>query len=104
LISRSESEGALGNDQSMGDSSMARTNSRIRTKKVPKEKAREIADFEGFVTYVETSSLFGDGVKNVFDEAVHAVLKDQSKYSKDLLANLQTAGTKAKKDGKCLLF
>ena len=88
----------------MAESSVARTNSRVRTKKISKEQGDKVAEFEGFVTYVETSSLFGDGVKNVFDEAVHAILKDQSKYSKDILANLQTAATKGKKDGKCSLF
>jgi len=30
--------------------------------------------------------LFGEGVKNVFDEAIHAILKDQSKFSKDMFS------------------
>jgi hypothetical protein len=39
-----------------------------------------LADFEGFIKFFETSALFGKYVKNVFDEAVHAVLKSNSKY------------------------
>ena len=37
--------------------------------------AKNLADFEGFIKYYETSALFGEYVKNVFDEAVHTVLK-----------------------------
>ena len=39
------------------------------------QQAKNLADFEGFVKLIETSALFGECVKNVFDEAVHAVLK-----------------------------
>ena len=53
--------------------------------------------------YTETSSLFGDGVKNVFDETVHAILKDKSKYQKDLLAAVQST-VKNKADKKCSIF
>ena len=44
-------------------------------------------------------------MKNVFDEAIHAVLKDQSKYSKEILAS-QVAKAKKGAEGqkKCLIF
>jgi hypothetical protein len=50
------------------------------SKKITREKGEETAQFEGFVKYIETSALFGEGVKNVFDETIHAMIKDQAKY------------------------
>ena len=46
------------------------------SKRVTKEKGMQTAEFEGFIQYIETSALFGEGVKNVFDEAIHAIVKD----------------------------
>ena len=62
------------------------------SKRVPKEKGMQTAEFEGFIQYIETSALFGEGVKNVFDEAIHAIIKDQSKYSKDVLGGSSSSG------------
>ena len=39
-----------------------------------------MANFEGFVKLIITSSLFGESVKNVFDEAVCAVFKNDAKF------------------------
>ncbi|TNV75994.1 hypothetical protein FGO68_gene3684 [Halteria grandinella] len=81
-----------------------------KSSSVSKETAESIAQFEGLTKYVETSSLFGEGVKNVFDEAIHAILKDQSKYNKEMLAGLKDGIQKGKKGGgpdgdkKCLIF
>ena len=62
-----------------GSSIAARTSSTMSRgigKKVTQEQAEHVAKFEGFTKYIETSSLFGEGVKNVFDEALHVIIKD----------------------------
>jgi hypothetical protein len=53
----------------------------------------------GFIKYIETSALFGEGVKNVFDEMIHTILKDQSRYQKDILGGLSNSKDKSKKGG-----
>ena len=72
LNSRCESESGLGPNGSeimMPDS--IHVSKVIRhSKKVTKEKGQQTAEFEGFIKYIETSALFGEGVKNVFDEAI----------------------------------
>ncbi len=68
----------------LGDNSQQEIKQR-KSKKVTKEKGEQIADSEGFIKYIETSALFGEGVKNVFDEMIHTILKDQAKYQKDIL-------------------
>lgn len=81
---------------------------RRKEKIVSKEQAEKTASFEGITKYIETSALFGEGVKNVFDEAVHIILKDQTKYSKNLVSNeLNSKGKKgndADANKKCLIF
>ena len=58
-----------------------------------------MAESEGFIKYIETSSLLGEGVKNVFDEMIQAILKDQARYQKDILAGLNTPGKDKQKKG-----
>ena len=102
-----------GNTNPLGESSIMApgdrrgSSMRGREKKVSKEQGEKTASFEGFIKYIETSALFGEGVKNVFDEAVHAIMKDQTKYSKNLLAELNSKGKKgngADSNKKCLIF
>lgn len=76
-------------------------------------QAKNLADFEGFVKLIETSSLFGEGVKNVFDEAVYQVLKGNTKYGGSGHAggggNQGNRGKKNQqgdddKDKKCIIY
>ena len=50
-----------------------------RVDTVDLDHASNLAKQEGFVTFLQTSALFGDCVKNVFDEAVFSVLKTNTK-------------------------
>lgn len=70
------------------------------TKRVKREEGQKTADFEGFIKYFETSALFGESVKNVFDEAIHAIIKDKSKYQKDILAGLNQLQHQSTSKGK----
>lgn len=68
------------NDSMEQQPRIANAKKRGYSKRITKEKGEEIAQFEGFVKYIETSALFGEGVKNVFDETINAMIKDQAKY------------------------
>jgi GTPase SAR1 family protein len=84
LNSRCESESGLGPNgsdllilQENANSSGLHSSKVVRSsKRVTKEKGLQTAEFEGFIQYIETSALFGEGVKNVFDETIHAIVKD----------------------------
>ena len=84
LNSRCESESGLGPNgsdllilQENANSSGLHSSKEVRSsKRVTKEKGLQTAEFEGFIQYIETSALFGEGVKNVFDETIHAIVKD----------------------------
>eukprot|EP00347_Sterkiella_histriomuscorum_P021626 403333325 len=74
--------------------------------RVDSSQGSNLAKFEGFIQYIETSALFGECVKNVFDEALYATLKNNQKYGGSQSGNRIR---KAKHDDndknkKCIVF
>ena len=66
---------------------------------------------KGFAKYLQTSSLFGTNVKNVFDEAIEHTVNNRKQKSEqlstqeDLESKVRNVGDKNKKKGhKCVIF
>lgn len=75
------------------------------------EEIRKISEQEGFVKYFETSALFGDNLKPLFDEVISQVINIEDKSNKGSPNGADNKKKKKKKkddndeeDKKCIVF